>query len=312
MKKILSILIALLLFVSQIPALSDTPVTISLNGETLQTSVEPTNVEGNIMVPFRPIFEALGMEINWSEVHQKVIAQKDEKTIILSIGSDKMLVNTDVITIPVAPFIQDGSTVVPVRAVCEAMDCTVEWDDATKKVVLKTKDYVEPAPGTQPDAEAGSDASPVTPEVNVPQFSPVIDNGPAYINKINDNLAKDLMNLINAKRAEFGIPSLTIDKDVCAVALAHSTDMAGYGYFSHVSPSGSNPFDRLDAYGITYAAAAETLASGFLTAQEVLDSWMNSSAHKDIILSSEFSHIGVGYYAGGQNGTYWTLVLIKK
>jgi len=39
---------------------------------------------------------------------------------------------------------------------------------------------------------------------------------------------------------------------------------------------------------------------------------MNSSAHKDIILSSEFSHIGVGYYAGGQNGTYWTLVLIKK
>ncbi len=312
MKKILSVFIAVLLMIAQIPVLSDTPVTIYLDGKILETSTQPTNVSGSIMVPFRPIFEALGMEINWSEAHQKVVAQKDDKTVILSIGSDKMLVNTDIITIPVAPFIENGSTLVPVRAVCEAMQCTVEWDDANKKVILKTKDYVEPEPGTQPDTQVGSDGAQEKPDVNTNPYNPVIDNGPAYINKINDNLAKDLMNLINAKRAELGIATLTIDKDVCAVALAHSKDMAEYGYFSHTSHSGTNPFDRLDADGVKYDAAAENLASGFLTAQEVLDSWLNSTSHKDIILSNEFTHIGVGYYAGGQNGTYWTLMLIKR
>jgi len=70
--------------------------------------------------------------------------------------------------------------------------------------------------------------------------------------------------------------------------------------------------ERLEMAGIYFTSAGENLASGFLSAEDVVESWMNSTSHKENILNFEFTHIGVGYYAGGSNGTYWTLVLIAR
>lgn len=294
MKKLISVLLAAILSVSATAAFAAGDITITLDGAPLDSPVSPMIVNDSTMVPFRVIFEALGMEVNWSEALQKVYAMNDEKTIILTIGFDKMLVNTDMQTIPAAPFISNGHTLVPVRAISEAMDCTVDWDSENRKVILKTEGYVEPA---QPDE---------------PSFTPVIDDTPAYIDKNNSELGIEVIELINARRSDYGLDTLTADDNITEIALAHSKDMAEYDYIDHTSPAGLSPFDRLDFAGIYYMSAAENIGSGFLTAEDVVNSWMNSPAHRENILNPEFTHIGVGYYAGGSNGTYWTLMLIER
>ncbi len=303
MKKTLCVVIALILTLSALPVFSLDPITITLDGKLLQTPVEPMIVNDSTMVPFRVIFEALKMDVNWSDTLKKVYAMNDEKTVILTIGSDKMLVNTELKTLPATPFISNGHTLVPVRAISEAMGCDVDWDGEKRRVILKTEGYVEP--------ETPSDTNPGEPSEENP-FTPVIDDSPAYVNKNNEALASELIELINETRAEYGLNALVSDENISAIALAHSIDMAEYDYIDHISPTGVGPFDRLDTEGIYYMSAAENIASGFLTAQKVLESWMNSASHRQNILNGDFTHIGVGYHAGGSNGTYWTLMLIGR
>ncbi|MBR2404413.1 MAG: hypothetical protein IKA95_02025 [Clostridia bacterium] len=299
-KKIISILVAMILSVSALGALADSAITITLDGEPLASPVSPMIVNDSTMVPFRVIFEALDMQVNWSEALQKVYAMNDEKTIILTIGSEKMIVNTDIKDIPAAPFISNGHTLVPVRAISEAMNCKVDWDGEARKVILKTPGYVEPEPPVD------------EPEVEQPSYTPIIDDTPAYINKNNAELEDKLIELINTTRSDYGLDTLTTDDNINQIALAHSEDMADLDYLDHTSPSGYNYNDRLDMAGIYYISAAETLASGFLTAEDVVESWLKSPAHKEIILHPAFTHIGVGYYAGGNNGTYWTMMLVSR
>lgn len=48
---------------------------------------------------------------------------------------------------------------------------------------------------------------------------------------------------------------------------------------------------------------AEVIAAGPTTANDVINLWMNSPAHKDIILDPDYTNLGVGYAEG-----YWIMV----
>jgi len=63
-------------------------------------------------------------------------------TINFSIAAEpiKVYVNNSLIEMPVAPIIENGRTLVPVRAIFESMGATVDWDGETKTVTGKTED----------------------------------------------------------------------------------------------------------------------------------------------------------------------------
>ena len=90
------------------------------------------------------------------------------------------------------------------------------------------------------------------------------------------------------------------------MAQAHSEDMAKRGFFAHNNPDGATPFDRMKRAGITYRAAAENIAAGQRTAEEVVDSWMNSSGHRANILNASYTKMGLGIAYGGSYRVYWT------
>ena len=312
MKKFICMIMVLILAIGSTSALAANDITLRLDGKVIDCPVPPMIVNDRTMVPFRVIFEALGVDVEWSDALKKVYAISEEKTIILTIGSDKMLINTDILTLDAPPFISDGRTLVPARAICEALDCVVGWDGENREVVIRTKDYVPPVESETPDTPDVPVVSetPDTPEN--PGYTPVIDDDPAYINKNNTKLPQEVIDLINKERLANDLAPLTLDPNVAKVAYEHSKDMATYDYIDHTSPSGLSPFDRLDLEGIYYITAAENIGSGFITAEDVVKSWMNSESHRDNILNFEFTHIGVGYYFGGSNGTYWTLMLISR
>ncbi|MRH43180.1 SafA/ExsA family spore coat assembly protein [Aquibacillus halophilus] len=119
----------------------------------------------------------------------------------------------------------------------------------------------------------------------------------------------EVIQLTNQERAKYGLGALKPDWELSRVARYKSQDMHDKNYFSHTSPTYGSPFTMMQQFGINYRSAAENIAKGQRTPQEVVRAWMNSPGHKKNILSADFTHIGVGYV---KDGNYWTQMFIKK
>lgn len=111
--------------------------------------------------------------------------------------------------------------------------------------------------------------------------------------------------LINNERQVQGLPALRVDSRLVAAARRHSRDMAQNSFCGHIGTDGSDPFDRMRDAGYT-APYGETVACGYQTPESVVTAWMNSSAHRAILLCSVCSDIGIGYAQGGQYVFLWT------
>lgn len=142
MKKLLPLLMAFCLILSLCVSASD--ISIIVDGKALKSDVPPTIVEGRTMVPMRVIFEELGASVTWIPESQMIRATYREKIIDLKIDT-KVLISCNVATgeikrteLDVAPFITDGRTLVPVRAISEALGAEVSWDNDTRTVTIKS------------------------------------------------------------------------------------------------------------------------------------------------------------------------------
>ena len=123
--------------------------------------------------------------------------------------------------------------------------------------------------------------------------------------------AEAVLKLVNQERAKAGVPALTLSEKLTGIANTKAKDMADKNYFSHESPTYGSPFDMLKQFGVSFSYAGENIAAGQKSAEEVMNSWMNSSGHKANILNKNYTEIGVGFYRGGQYGTQWVQLFIK-
>lgn len=112
---------------------------------------------------------------------------------------------------------------------------------------------------------------------------------------------KEMFNLVNKERKAQGLGEVVVNEALRDVGRAYCLDMFKRGYFSHYTPEGKSPFDRIDAAGIDYLAAGENLAyaPSVAIAHQGL---MNSPGHRANILRKEFGKLGVGVIDGGLNG----------
>lgn len=115
------------------------------------------------------------------------------------------------------------------------------------------------------------------------------------------DLEKEMLLLINAEREKVGLHPLEADNELVPVARQHSDDMFRRSYFSHVSPNGDTPFDRITQAGVSFLAAGENLALAqtLFLAHEGL---MESPGHRANILRPAFGRVGIGILDGGIYG----------
>lgn len=145
MKKILISLSAILMTLSFTAHAQD--VTVKVNGSVLEPPVPAQIVNDRTMLPMRSIFERLGAQVTWLEEDRIIVATKDKSLIVMQIDNTKMSVQnilSDEVTeilLDSPPFIQNDSTMVPVRAVAETLGAKVEWDPETYTVTISTVFY---------------------------------------------------------------------------------------------------------------------------------------------------------------------------
>ncbi|MBU9722032.1 MULTISPECIES: CAP domain-containing protein [Bacillaceae] len=117
---------------------------------------------------------------------------------------------------------------------------------------------------------------------------------------------EQVVSLVNQQRRQNGLQPLQHRADLKNVAHKKAEDMINSNYFSHNSPNYGSPFDMLRTYGINYRSAAENIAKGQTTPEQVMNSWMNSPGHRRNILNGDFDTIGVGFYRGA-----WVQLFIR-
>ncbi|MFC1878678.1 NBR1-Ig-like domain-containing protein [Chloroflexota bacterium] len=132
----------------------------------------------------------------------------------------------------------------------------------------------------------------------------------------NSTYESQILTLINQARASNGLGSVTLNSQLSAAALVHSTDMACSGFVDHYGSDGSSWYDRAAAQGYANSASAhENIYVGDPAfggdAQGAFDWWMNSQLHRDNILNAQIREIGIAYVylTGSEYGGYYTLVL---
>ena len=146
---------------------------------------------------------------------------------------------------------------------------------------------------------------PETPDVPTTPEAPDTPSKPEQpeVNETVSAMEQEVVALVNAERAKYGLAALTLSTELSDGARLKSQNMAEQNYFSHTSPTYGSPFEMMKTLGISYRSAGENIAKGYSTAVSVMEGWMNSEGHRANILNSSYTEIGVGYVA---DGNYWT------
>jgi hypothetical protein len=118
-----------------------------------------------------------------------------------------------------------------------------------------------------------------------------------------------LVELANAERAKYNLPALTENETLNQAAYLKALDMQKNGYFSHVSPSGVNPWHWFDLAGYNYKYAGENLAIGFLDSKEVQKAWAASPTHEANIINNKYKEIGIAVLKANFQGNPATIVV---
>ncbi|MGN0106880.1 MAG: carbohydrate-binding domain-containing protein [Hominilimicola sp.] len=113
-------------------------IKVTYDGNTIDFDVQPEIIDDRVMVPMRTIFETFGAKVKWDSDAQTITAKKKSKTISMTIGNADMTKNDETYSFDTAPVIEDGRTLVPVRAISDMLGLDVEWDENNKNVTITT------------------------------------------------------------------------------------------------------------------------------------------------------------------------------
>lgn len=136
---------------------------------------------------------------------------------------------------------------------------------------------------TQP-TPSGNVSTPVTPSGGGANCS--YSQNAGYVNQIAA--------MINQERANAGLPALTVNSLLASAAQGHAADMACNNNISHTGSDGSSAYARILASGYAPSYAEEIIYGGG-GPQAAMSWWMNDQIHRDAILSTNSTEMGVGY-----------------
>ncbi|HSL29756.1 MAG TPA: NBR1-Ig-like domain-containing protein [Anaerolineales bacterium] len=147
----------------------------------------------------------------------------------------------------------------------------------------------------------------ITPISGVPTVK--VSGPPSCSYSTSSSYQTEIANLINGARAQAGLAPLAVNPLLTAAAQGHSIDMACHGLISHSGSDGSSPSQRVAAAGYAASRSAEIIyGSGY--PQTAFSWWMNDQIHRDEILRSSVTEMGVGYayVPDTAAGGYYTVV----
>lgn len=116
--------------------------------------------------------------------------------------------------------------------------------------------------------------------------------------------------LLSQDRAANGRPALRLDPALCDLARLKSRDMFLNNYFSHTSPTYGTAAQMLSAYGYAYTSVGENIAH-HATVEKAQAAFMSSAGHRQNLLGSQWTAVGIGIWEDSQGYVYVTQLFTR-
>lgn len=119
-----------------VPVMAYDTVTVFSNGN--EVADKGIIIDGRTMVPVRGVFEYMGYDVEWDGTTKTATLTntKKETVITLTNGENTFTVNDKEITPDVPQQIVDGRFMLPLRAVGEAVNAKVGWNNEKKTATI--------------------------------------------------------------------------------------------------------------------------------------------------------------------------------
>lgn len=114
-----------------------------VNQNFVQSDCAPLVVNGSALMPLRYMAESLGAGVDWNQAEQKISISYgtiDKYDIQMWIGNSTMKVNGVNVALDSPPIISKDRTMVPLRAVSEALGKEVMYNPENKIIIIGSKD----------------------------------------------------------------------------------------------------------------------------------------------------------------------------
>lgn len=143
-------------------------------------------------------------------------------------------------------------------------------------------------------------------------FNIIISKAPDVDVKTLEQYRLEVIDLVNMERAKYDLkPLAKLDAIMNAAQIRAYEQIEKTG---HTRPNNSDCFTVLKDINFELKGnyiLGENVAQGQLNAKEVVQSWMNSPAHRDNILKPDYDYIGVGAYLD-KGKIYWSQFFLKS
>ena len=126
---------------------------------------------------------------------------------------------------------------------------------------------------------------------------------------VSSSMSADILRYVNEHRRSVGLKPLAANSYISSVALGHSKDM-----LTGRTPFGHDGFQRridlIRKHLGTLHVAGENVASGPMSAREVVDGWLKSPGHRRNI-EGDFRLTGIGVTAARNGMIYFTQIFVR-
>ena len=117
-------------------------------------------------------------------------------------------------------------------------------------------------------------------------------------------MAKAVLDLVNQQRTAAGLPALVWSDSLASTAKTRAQEISiSFSHTRPVTDAKGNAMDCFTAFPSEFCSVAENIAKGQSCSADVMAGWMGSENHKNNILRSSVSQLGVACY--NVNGTYY-------
>ncbi len=109
-------------------------ITIFVDDNEIELDVPPDARDGRTMVPIRAVAEALGADVEWVQDTQQVNMTRAGVTVTMTLNSTTATIDGNPVEMDVAPYANNGRTLIPARYVAEFFGQKVDWDNTYRQV----------------------------------------------------------------------------------------------------------------------------------------------------------------------------------
>jgi uncharacterized protein YkwD len=145
--------------------------------------------------------------------------------------------------------------------------------------------------------------------------APNQETGSALLARVTaspNEMRAEVVRLTNEERAKAGLPSLIVLPELMNSAQAKAQDMIDTGYYGHYSPTYGISHNIISSFVPEVNGGWENITRGPIpTAEDAVQTWMESDGHRAAILESSTTHIGVGVTFDDDGRYYWVQQFIK-